>query len=374
MISNKRNSVNLQEELERRILYGLACEWKTAILLLPPSMRGAMKIPFFGLRDLKNRWGEWSGKGHEISLSRELVLKHSWDSVREVLMHETAHQYADMILSGKNEPPHGPCFLKACHLLRANPKASGDYPPLDERVSDNHCSNEDRVLTKIKKLLALAESKNQYEAQAAMAKAHKLIERYNLELLAQHENRNFVSLFLGKPALRRSHADYMLAHIIQDFYFVQGIWVSAYVLEKEKMGRVLEISGTIRNVQMASYVYDFVCHFIYSQWMNYNREKRLSHFRKRDFAVGILEGFRSKLADKEMGQKRQGKRNALIKTEDPMLVNYLHYRYPRIVRFCRGIYTRDEKVLNDGKNIGKRLVISKGIMENGPQKGLLIGD
>ena len=140
------------------------------------------------------------------------------------------------------------------------------------------------------------------------------------------------------------------------------------------MGRVLEISGTIQNIQMAAYVYDFVRHYIDTQWRHYNLGKGLNHFRKVDFAVGILGGFRSKLTDKKASHsKMQGTPYGLIKAKDTLLQSYFRYRHPRTTTFSRGIYARDETVLRDGKRIGKKLVLSKGIGEKGRNEKLLIG-
>ena len=254
-------------------------------------------------------------------------------------------------------------FQKACHLLRANPKSSGSYPLLDERVASESLHPNDKTMLRVKKLMALAESGNRHEAEAAMAKAHELIRKYNLDLFAQeNDQRDFTSVFVGKPALRHSREDYHLAHLLQDFYFVHGIWVSAYVVEKEKMGRVLEISGTLQNLKIASYVHDFVCRFIRTQWVEYNKDKRLNSYRKSDFAVGVIQGFRSKL---EQSQKQVESRDefALVKMEDPLLAGYVAYRYPRIVTFRRGVSSQDKKVLRDGERVGQRLVISRGITE-----------
>ena len=225
----------------------------------------------------------------------------------------------------------------------------------------------------MKKLMALAESGNRHEAEAAMAKAHELIAKYNVDLVSEeHGQRDFTSVFVGKPTLRHSREDYHLAHLLQDFYFVHGIWVSAYVVEKEKMGRVLEISGTLQNIKLASYVHDFVCRFIGSQWVEYNKDKKLNSYRKSDFAVGVIQGFRSKL---EQSQKQIKSRDesALVKMEDPLLAAYLAYRYPRIVTFRRGISSHDKKVLRDGERVGQRLVISKGITEEHRSGKLLSG-
>ncbi len=62
------------------------------------------------------------------------------------------------------------------------------------------------------------------------------------------------------------------------------------------MGRVLEISGTLQNVKIASYVYDFVHNYINSSWAIYNKNKKHSRYRKTDFATGIIDGFTSKLS------------------------------------------------------------------------------
>ncbi|MBN2373761.1 DUF2786 domain-containing protein [bacterium] len=350
-------------ELDRLILHGLSSEWENAIFELNPYQRRHIRAPIFSLRDMNSRWGHWDKVKREISLSRRLVLEHSWDAVREVLLHEIAHQYADEVLYAHNETPHGPLFQKACHILKANPKASGDYTPIDERISSCADGAEDKLLRQIKKLMALAESRNRHEAEAAMAKAHSLIEKYNIDLLAANKQRDYASRFAGKPALRHTRADYLLASLINDFYFVKVIWISAYVLEKGKMGRVLELNGAIKNLQTASYVYDFVSNFINQQWVEYNRHKGLGHYRRIDFSCGILEGFRQKLLAQEEDKKKDAEERAIIKVEDPMLIKYFRYKYPRIITFRRDGNRRDENVVNDGKKIGKTLVISKGITE-----------
>lgn len=362
----------IQEELERRILHGLACEWEIALETLNPPDKHKMRKPFFSLRDMKGKWGYWAGEKNEICLSRELVLDHPWDTICEILHHEMAHQYAEQALGGHDESPHGPKFKRACHLLRANPKASGSYKLLDERILQYSPSPTDKIMSRVKKLMALAQSQNQYEAESAMAKAHQLISKYNIDILARDEDRHFVSIFVGHPALRHFREDYHLAGLLQEFYFVYGIWVPAYVLSKGKMGSVLEISGTVQNVRIASYVHDFVTRFIDSQWQRYNKKKALNRYRKTDFAVGIVKGFRSKL--KLQHTERSGNKGVpgLIKMEDPLLQEHVDYRYPYTAS-VRGKALRGHKdVVRDGISIGKKLVISKGITEKKTSRKLLV--
>jgi hypothetical protein len=363
MAGKRQKTAGIQEALERRVLHGLACEWKTALWVLAPCHKKLMQAPLFRLADMTERLGCWYPVRREICLSRNLVLNHPWDAVREVLIHEVAHQFAHEVLGAHKESPHGPKFLQACRLLRANPKASGRYRPLDERLSRQVPGPEDKILVRVKKLMALAESENQHEAELAMAKAHELIGKYNLELLAHSEDRDFISVFVGRPALRRFREDYHLARLLQDFYFVYGLWVPAYVLEKQKMGRVLEISGTWQNTKIASYIYDFVQHYVDGQWATYNADKTLNRYRKTDFAVGIIEGFRSKLKQQIKGRGQGVEERGLIKLEDPLLMAYAAHRYPHTASFKRGGAGQDDDVLKDGMKVGKEMVISKGITE-----------
>ncbi len=232
----KPPDIRLQEDLERRIVHGIACEWENARSTLSQDDRRDMIQPLFSLRTLKSRLGYWSGLRNEITISRTFALNYPWDDVRDVLVHEMAHQYAEQVLKSSETSPHGPDFLKACHRLRANPKASGRYKPLHDRIHIPSLSHQDRILMRVKKLMSLAKSTNRHEAEAAMTKAHELMRKYNIDLLSRSSRRSFVSIFIGSPALRHHREEYHLANLLQKYYFVQGIWVSSYVLAKGKNG------------------------------------------------------------------------------------------------------------------------------------------
>jgi len=370
--SGKKVNHQALQELERRILHGMASEWHAALLILEPAQRQKIQRPTFVIKDLKNQWGNWSPEKREISLSRQLVLNYPWDSIRDVLLHEMAHQIAQQLLGASAQTPHGPAFKEACELLRIHHAASAGYRPLQDRFRQDHNSDYDKRMLRIKKLLALAESKNRFEAEAAMAKAHELIAKHNIELIRHEDRRQFLSIFIGRPALRHSREDYHLANLLQDFYFVSGIWVSAYVIGKGKMGRVLEISGTVQNLKIAEYVHEFIVRFIDAQWLKYNREKRLNRYRKTDFAVGIIEGFRNKLESATIKNKSKADIFALIRKGDPQLKKYFKFRYPHTASVNSAASRQDIGVLNDGKKLGKTLVIARGISERKTAKPRLI--
>jgi len=369
---SKKKRIEFQADLERRILLGLVKEWETALWHLDDHHRGLMQPPLFRLVDTNGRWGYWDGNRNEISISRRLVLDYPWDSAREVLHHEMAHQLADRLKPDRQESAHGPVFLNACRLLRANPRASGDYPPLKDRYAVNHLTDDDRILLRIRKLMALSESRNKHEAEAAMIKAYELMARYNIDLIEQDKARDFVSIFVGKPALRHTRDAYYLSSLLVDYYFVQGIWVSAWVPDREKMGRVLEITGTSENVLSAEYVYDFVKNHINMQWSHYNEDKKLTLHRKTDFATGIIEGFRSRLENRQSKTDADYGSRQLVKIEDPQLRDHIKYRYPHTRTYQSAISNQDENVLADGRKIGREMVLSKGISEKTGNRRRLI--
>ncbi len=371
--TDKPPKLSARQDLERRILQGVACEWEAVRGNLSPAERKFMRRPLFSIKDLKSQWGSWSPTRREISLSRKLVLNYPWDSIRDVLLHETAHQIADQIRSATSETSHGPSFKRACALLGIDPIASSSYVPLQDRLLLDSASEHDRRKVRIKKLLALAESKNRHEAEAAMLKAHELIAKYNIAHIDHDADDDLISVFVGSPALRHPKESYFLANLLQDFYFVRGLWVSAYVMEKAKMGRVLEISGRIENVRLASYVYDFIRHFIDSHWAHYNKSNRFNRYRKSDFAVGVIEGFRSKLTGYARQHSKRTTYRAVIRKTDSSLARYFDYRYPHTVNIRKKVSHQDETIVAHGKKIGKKLVITKGVSNRHGGEVRLIG-
>jgi hypothetical protein len=353
---------SLQLSFDRQVLRGLLAEWENALWLLPESLRRSIKRPLFAIRDMPARLGCWSRNKREITLSREIIGGHRWDDVKEVLLHEMAHQVAHEGLQATSEPDHGDCFQQACRLLRANPAASGTYRPLHVRLHQGEELNDrDRIVVRIHKLMALAESNNPNEAQAAMLKAHELIARHNVDLIAQDLDQDYHSIFLGEPRLRHFREAYHLAHLLQDFYFIQGMWIQAWVIKKGRMGRVLEISGIRKNVQIADYIHAAICRYIDDAWADYRRNRGLNRYRKTDFAVGIIQGFKATLQQASATSSRGVDTHLPARIEDNALTRYLAHRYPHVRSISRRGPGHDARILADGTESGRKLIIAKGI-------------
>lgn len=360
-------------ELEKRILHGLSLEWEMALWQLEAPYRHQLRKPLFSLNECSRKMGAWYTHRREITLNRHFALSRPWAALRAVLHHEMAHQLADELFDGQRESPHGPSFQRACRCLRIDSNASARYQPVDGADPDTACDPEDRILIRIQKLMALAQSQNVHEAEAAMLKAHRLMAHYHVDLLRLSEKRGYVTRLVSSPALRQSREKYSLAALLQDYYFIQGIWVPAYVLDRGRMGRALEISGMARDVELAAYVFDFVMGFIDCRWRRYRREARGRGYRKVDFAQGVVSGFRDTLERQKRHLADTEPDYALVLKEDAELVAYMRHMYPRRGHIYHGGVQRNIDVFSDGVAAGRQLVISKGITEAAQNTGRLLG-
>ena len=174
-------------------------------------------------------------------------------------------------------------------------------------------------------------------------------------------DQEYHSIFLGKPRLRHFREAYHLAHLIQDFYFVQCMWIQAWVVEKDRMGRVLEISGTRKNITIAEYVHDTLCRYIDSAWDAYRRGKGLNRYAKPILPSVSSRGSRPRCKRRPHRQPTATTPVCPFAIEDHALTRYVSRRYPH-VRSCRKQGAGyDARVLADGTEKGKKLVIAKGI-------------
>jgi hypothetical protein len=350
---NRRGDI----DLERRILLGLAAEWREILAILPGRLRDRLRRPQFSLSDAERRLGVWDSAREEIRLSRRFVLERGWDEVRELLRHEMAHQLADQALGGGAETAHGPAFREACQLLGAHPGAAGEFVPLGTRLDGDSDPGRARVLSRVHKLLALAASGNHHEAELALLRAREYARRHRID--EQQGGEEFLSAFAGLPGLRHTREEYLLAALVTRTWEAYGIWVPAWVVKRERMGTVLELSGTPAQVKLAGYVHEFVRRHIATEWARYNRGRRLGARRRIDFGCGVIEGFRGTL---ERGGESPGVGGAVVRTgQDPLFARYLGARYPRRSMIRRGGGSVDPGVHRDGVRAGERLVINKGV-------------
>ncbi|MFQ5598826.1 MAG: SprT-like domain-containing protein [Nitrospiria bacterium] len=361
--------IDVVHRLKSAWIRQLKADWQAANATY---FKNAMRLPSLDLSASEGILGRWKGGSRRcLSISRVLIENHPWACVQEVLYHEMAHQYVEEVLGIDGDAPHGTPFKRVCIEHGIDHRASGtmqDWIDRRKRVSNGQ-NKHHRMLNKVNKLLALAQSANTHEAESAMTKAHNLLLKHNLSLLDTHIERNYIHRQIGRVG-RRNPIDSMIAAILSKFFFVETIWTFGYDQHEDKSGRILEIYGTPDNVEIAAYLYDYLKNTSASLWAQYREEQQLGGNRhRRTFINGLLEGFYRKL-DKQAAVNRS---KQLVWTGDPQLQAYYRQRNPRRIHTASRYSSSSKAVYRSGMDQGFKLVIRKGIHERKKEAPKLLG-
>jgi len=228
-----------------------------------------------------------------------------------------------------------------------------------------------RLVAKVGKLLSLAQSGNEHEAEVAMRTAQRLMLRHNLEALVAPgaDARRYVFRHVGKAKARTTESERRLATLLGEFFFVDVIWVPVWRPEDGKRGTQLEICGTPENVELASYVHGFMSHTSERLWRDYKKLHRIpGDGERQSYLAGVVAGFHEKLER----ERKQEEAEALVWVGDPALSRYLRKRHPYVRHsYHRG---RDHGHAGEaGRSAGRDIVLSRAIVERGTRAPRLLG-
>ena len=340
----------LAVRLEQALVRALMAEWKQ---YNGTFFKNMMRPPAFELVASRAKLGQYHGSTRTISIARTLVLEHSWGELQEVLKHEMAHQYVHEVLGEIDETAHGKAFRGLCARLGIDPSASG----LPSQAPSEPSQGAARVIERVARLLALAESANRHEAEAAMAAAQRLMLKHNIEDCLTQAQKQYSFRHLGKPTGRVEEHQRLLATILNTHFFVEVIWVPVFRPLEGKNGSVLEICGTPANLEMAAYVHSFLSHTAETLWVEHKRQHNIRGNRdRRVYLAGVMAGFQEKLREQDAEHQQQG----LVWIGDPQLTGFYRQRHPYI-RHTRYFGHQRNDAFAHGKRAGKNIVIHRPV-------------
>jgi hypothetical protein len=317
--------------------------------------------------------GLWNSETRTISIARKLVEDHSWDIVIEVLKHEMAHQIVSELFA-YNEL-HGALFKKACGMLAVADwaaSATGRLPDVVPSWREKSLSDEDeRLLKRAEKLLALAESANEHEASLAMKRVRELYEKYNFENIRAARSPDLVWTVLCRKKRKTDTVDSMILSILNRHFFVRVIHTNLYDAADNVDYKAAEVLGSRQNVLMAEYVYHFLRQKTESLTDEYRRRAGVSAMQGRSYAIGLLTGFMQKL-NAEAGEQHTSEEKSLVKSCDRQLADYLRSRHPKIANRRFGATYRDSGSYESGRQDGRRISISRGVTHSAGNQGKLL--
>lgn len=309
----------------------------------------SLQPPTFALHDGRSRLGHWTAATRTISMSREHALDDPWLEVHETLVHELAHQVVDELLGG-DVTPHGPRFRRTLEQLGSLPSASGEPPP---------------ILTRVRKLLALAGSANRHEAELAMAKAQKLMLRHRIDRAKLDGGEGLIRRQLGTPRRRQPRWEGVLVGSLSRHFGTRVLRVPAFLPDKGAWGRVYELAGRPEDVDLVDYAFDFVVGTAKRLWADHLREHPGSGRSRDRFLYGVVCGFAEKLESVEVDARREG----LVPVGDPALDAVWTRRHPRTVRRRRKVTV--DAHFHAGREAGGDVVLHRPVRAGPTGGGLL---
>lgn len=330
-------------------------------------------------------WGQWDPVTRTIRLARRLLVSHNWFQVVGILLHEMAHQLVDEenTIRVDRGTQHGEAFKNACKRLGVPSefsKASADLQShsLDWREQKRDEAAE-KMLEKVQKLLALAESSNENEALLAMNRVRELYAKHNLEQLSQKTDSDIVHIILTTGSKRIESYEQQIVGILVGHFFVQILAGPLYDVPSGECHRALEIIGTRENAMMAEYVFHFLKQQVESLIKSAEKAqgKKFGRLEKKSYRMGILRGFAEKLKSAEKsGRESAAKDNligrALVAFEkDQVLDDYVSHIYPRIRRGFGRSYTIDTNAYSAGQSAGKSISLNRPVTSSGASGKLL---
>ncbi|WP_437761392.1 SprT-like domain-containing protein [Sorangium sp. So ce281] len=369
-------AARLSAELEAALVRELMAAYQS---LNYTHFRRKLRAASIELSDAASRLGRWISEARAIEISRPLVLTQPWGVVIEVLKHEMAHQYVHEVLGVRDEAAHGPAFRDVCTRLGIDGTAAG-MPATGRSPADpggvarggdagaSEASIDARILDRIARLLALADSPNANEAQAAMSAAQRLMLKYNLDVAKARAARQYGFRHLGAPSGRVGETERIVGGILGKHFFVEAIWVPVYVPLEGKRGSVLEICGTPANLEMAAYVHAFLHHTAEQLWNEHKRTQGVKGNKdRRTYQAGVMLGFLEKLNAERKVSAEQG----LVWVRDADLDGYYRTRHPH-VQHLRHTGNQRTAAHAHGREAGRKIVLHRPMQGATGNRGMLL--
>ena len=237
-----------------------------------------------------SRLGYFDGRTYELGLSKKLMYLAKDHVLKNVIRHELAHFIAHIVFGGR--VMHGMEFKEICRQYNWDDEVELAYANI---VLENDAIEGDlkteKLLARLKKLLALSSSDNVHEAEAATLKANQLLLEHNLDLtknISSEEETVYVKRVIEASRKQTKHV--AIYEILRTFYV-------SPVFNHGKGIFYLEVIGDKTSVELAEYVATFLDRELEVMWKAAKKENPefKSVAAKNSFFRGVSRGYVEKI-------------------------------------------------------------------------------
>lgn len=337
--------------------------------------------PVIEISEVTSYLGKWHSGRRTITIARSLICGQNWDTVLNVLKHEMAHQYVTEKLNG--HPDHGSAFKKACAILGVSApfrRASATISAINATAPARQLSPTDRILARIRKILALTDSSNEHEALLALQKARELMHRYNLgaEIHRTDTTESYTSLLINLKRKRVECYHSAICSLLLDYFNTEIVITTLYDAHDLTTYKFIDIMGRSSDVEIGGYIYHFLTERLPALWQQHQaRHPRLKNGRN-SYWLGVLRGFRQGLASGQQPgtpvniSPTKTKTNlALATSNDKAMGLFVAARYPRTRKGRKRTTRLDHERFAAGIADGLKLKFRQGVDHQGDNQRLL---
>lgn len=231
----------------------------------------------------------------------------------------------------------------------------------------------DDILKKVKKLLALASSCNEHEAQSASAKAQALMLKHNLNIQMLGSVNEYINEGAGESESRISRESSLIMSILTRHFFVRCYYDNSFVgwtpRGKRKFIKTARLVGTKENVEVAQYVYAFLMSTYKRLWKEFSKtHDNKSASARNSYMVGLTLGIKETLSASE---KNVCTEMGLTIVPDAKLSQWMKENLSLRSRAV-GNLSGDGKAMQAGQEHGKKVTISRAINSDSSNTGRLL--
>lgn len=301
----------------------------------------------------KTRLGYFDSRSYELGLAKKLMYTAKDEVMKNILRHELAHFMCYLVYGP--QVLHGEEFHEMCRKFGWGPEVYSAYANIEVEnlKSTDESEKTNRLLAKLKKLLALASSENIHERELATLKANQLLLEHNLDLSRESASKDDIVYVLRVLQSNRKSVKHVAIYEILKTFFVSPVF---------NHGRgvfYLEVIGDKTSVELADYVANFLDHELESMWKeSQKKNKALKGLAaKNSFYHGVAKGYVEKIQQQKM---TLAKGLDLVAIEKNLQKN-LRIVYPRIGHCSLSGGRQDAFAHSEGVIKGGNLSIKPGL-------------
>ncbi len=168
--------------------------------------------------------------------------------------------------------------------------------------------NMEKIISRVKKLLALSSSPNQHEAEQASVMAFELMARYSIEMSAVEGSLD--NEIKKEELISSGRLDSIIWDINQilDKYFYVSL---VRYRDRYQKKSVLKMMGKQHRIEIAKHVFNFLYDAVDRAWQDYRKtlktmDRQETMDRKYYFSRGFIKGVEAKLEESKINLQEQG--------------------------------------------------------------------